>query len=115
MTEQRKKKRAAPISFRPPEGMREEFRARVQNSGLSVNAYITAAVFGQAAPRAPRPPPLDQKMVAKLLSQAARISDRLEIGVQRSSDAEDALSLQECRAELAEIRSCLMLALGRTP
>ncbi|MFZ3287770.1 MAG: hypothetical protein WA191_13095 [Telluria sp.] len=95
--------------------MREEFRARVQNSGLSVNAYITAAVFGQAAPRSPRAPPLDQKMVATLLFQAARISDRLEVGAQRPSGADDALSLQECRAELAEIRSCLMLALGRTP
>lgn len=115
MTERRTKKREAPISYRPPKELSEEFRARVQNSGLSINAYITASVFGQAAPRSPRSAPLEQKMLAMLLSQAARVSGRLDDVAGQSADPEHALILAECRHELAEIRGALMLALGRKP
>ena len=110
-----KKKRDAPISYRPPERLRDEFHARVQNSGQSVNGYITDAIFGRTAPRSKRVSPLDQKMIAMLLSQAARINDRLEQAGRSSTDSGPSLILQECRDDLAEIRSYLMLALGRDP
>ena len=67
-------KREAPISYRPPERLREEFYTRVLNSGLPVSAFITAAVFGRQAPRARRLPPLEQQMLTQFLSQAARLS-----------------------------------------
>jgi len=51
-----KKNREAPISYRPPETLREEFRARVEKSGLSVNAFITQAVFASPPPRQSRRP-----------------------------------------------------------
>lgn len=115
MNDRRPKKRPAPISYRPPQGLSADFRARVQNSGLSVNAFITAAVFGQSAPRSSRNAPLDQKLVAMLLSQAARISSRLEQAVPPNGDSARTAVLKECRDELAEIRGCLMQALGRDP
>ncbi|MDD2003612.1 hypothetical protein NLY39_03565 [Pseudomonas sp. KHPS1] len=111
----RKTKRPAPISYRPPERLREEFHTRVRNSRQSVNAFITEAVFGQAAPRSRPMSSLDQKMVAMLLSQAARINDRLEQACKSSVDGNHSPLLQECRDELAEIRSYLMLVLGREP
>ncbi|MNF06525.1 hypothetical protein D3C80_2064910 [compost metagenome] len=48
-----------------------------------------------------------------LLSQAARINDRLEQACGASEEGNHDLLLQECRDELAEIRSYLMLAVGR--
>lgn len=88
---------------------------RVQGSGQSINAFITEAVFGQAVPRARPISSLDRKLAAMLLSQAARINDRLEQACGSSADGNHDALLQECRDELAEIRSYLMLALGRGP
>ncbi|WP_095194071.1 hypothetical protein [Pseudomonas sp. Irchel 3A7] len=80
-----------------------------------MNAFIMSAVLGQDEPRSRPLSSLDQKMVAMLLSQAARINDRLEQACGSSADGSHGLLLQECRDELAEIRSYLMLALGREP
>ncbi len=38
MTNKTKQKRPAPISYRPPADLAEEFQRRVEASGLSVNA-----------------------------------------------------------------------------
>ena len=107
-----RKRRKAPVSYRPPEKLRDEFHARVLKSGLSINAFITAAVFEAEAPRARRRSSLDQKMAAMLLSQAARIGDRLGEPLPGSPVAH-ATALRECRDELSEIRTCLMHLLGR--
>lgn len=72
------KKRAAPISYRPPEILREEFQQRVEKSGLSVNAFITQAVFGAPAPRQARRPPLEKQDIARLLCEAARLRAQLD-------------------------------------
>ncbi|MGR6451263.1 hypothetical protein ACU5P1_04945 [Pseudomonas plecoglossicida] len=109
----RTKKRPAPISYRPPERLREEFHLRVTHSGQSINAFITEAVFGQALPRARPISSLERKLAAMLLSQAARINDRLEQVCGEPDEGHLEHLLQECRDELAEIRSYLMLALGR--
>jgi len=109
-----RKRRHAPVSYRPPEHLREEFHDRVFNSGLSVNAFITRAVFGLLAPRARRTSPIDQQMAAMLLSQAARISDRLSpFNVVAGDAAAHAATLEACQNELTAIRTCLMDALGR--
>lgn len=112
---QKGKRRDAPISYRPPERLRDEFRSRVRNSGLSLNAFITAAVFGQQAPRARRESPVDHRMAATLLAQAARIADRLEEQERRAFDPASQAVIAECRDELITIRTCLMIATGRQP
>ncbi|MFZ6769810.1 hypothetical protein ACO0LM_22380 [Undibacterium sp. Di26W] len=109
-----KHKREAPISYRPPESLRDEFRARVENSGLSINAFITAAIFNQAAPHARRHSPLDEQAAAMLLVQAGRINDRLRT-LEDSGGLAQTTELNACRDELIEIRSCLMAVLGRRP
>nr|EPB97949.1 hypothetical protein L321_00497 [Pseudomonas plecoglossicida NB2011] len=83
------------------------------HSGQSINAFITEAVFGQALPRARPISSLERKLAAMLLSQAARINDRLEQVCGEPDEGHLEHLLQECRDELAEIRSYLMLALGR--
>jgi hypothetical protein len=60
MTEKTDQKRDAPVSYRPPADLRDEFRRRVETSGLSANAYITRAIFNAAIPRATRRPAVGQ-------------------------------------------------------
>jgi hypothetical protein len=111
MTE--RKRRDAPISYRPPAALREEFHARVAQSGLSLNAYITQSVFADDAPRQARRAPIEQQTIARLLAETARLHDRLEaVGV----DAErDAALLEEALRDLREIRAACLAALGRKP
>lgn len=108
-----RKKREAPVSYRPPVELREEFDARVRNSGLSINGFITASVFGQVAPRTRRVSPLDQQMLALLLSQAGQISTQL--GAAPAGSPVTQAAVQQCRDELAVIRTVVMQVLRREP
>jgi hypothetical protein len=116
-----RKKRAPPISYRPPEKLRDEFAARVRNSGLSLNGFITRAVFAGAAPRARSKPALDHATAAMLLAQAAAIADRLstlpESASGDSQERDEAFdeALHACREELLLIRTFLMQLAGREP
>lgn len=108
-----RKKRAAPISYRPPAQLREEFHRRVRNSGLKANAFITRAVFAGEAPRARPQSPLDRASAARLLAQAATIADRLSALPESPAERDEALSA--CRDELRLIRTFLMQLAGREP
>ena len=79
MTEKTDKKRDAPISYRPPAELRDEFRRRVEASGLSANAYITSAPSSTLPSRAARAvPPVEKQMLAQLLGRSAAIRDALD-------------------------------------
>lgn len=108
MTE--KDKREAPISYRPPQELREQFRARVEESGLSVNAFITAAVFGDDAPKPARRASASRADVARLLAETALLNARLK-GL--AGDADTAL-LEDAVRDLREIRAACLRALGRS-
>jgi len=110
-----RKKRDAPVSYRPPESLRAEFHDRVANSGLPVNAFITKAVFGLAAPRARRSALLDQQASGLLVARSAQILDRLKQALPPDASPELVAVFEECRGELTEIRTCLMHVLGREP
>ncbi|CAE7593683.1 unnamed protein product [Symbiodinium microadriaticum] len=72
------KKRPAPIVWRPPAGLSEEFARRVDASGLSRNAFITKMVLGVKPPRAARRPAIEHQMIGHLLSQIARLDEDLQ-------------------------------------
>jgi len=108
------KKRVAPISYRPPQSLREEFSARVEKSGLSICGFITHSIFNTPPPRQSRRPPIEQKLLAKLLNEAAKIHGDL----QRvdSIDHEDILvQIEAATEELTIIRTALLKAMGRNP
>lgn len=105
-------RRDAPISYRPPVALRAEFDARVARSGLSVSGFITAAVFGDAAPRQVRHAPVPQQEIARLLAETARLHDRLNAAGIAGGDA---VLLEEAVRDLREIRAALLAALGRKP
>lgn len=109
-------KREAPISYRPPAALREEFFARVERSGLSTNAFLTQAVFGQPAPRQKRAVAIDGAVLARLLGEAASIRDALhEITLSGGDTPANALRLEAAMDDLAVIRAALIKAYGRKP
>ena len=109
MTE--KTKREAPISYRPPYELRVQFWTRVEESGLSVNAFITAAVFGDDAPKPARRASASRADVARLLAETALLNERLK---NLAGDADPAL-LEDAVRDLREIRAACLKALGRSP
>ncbi|MFI0459442.1 MAG: hypothetical protein ACH254_17805 [Candidatus Thiodiazotropha endolucinida] len=115
MTEKKKETRPAPISYRPPAHLRDEFQARVEKSGLSVSAFLTKCVFDKSSPRQTRRPPLEKKLIAKLLGEAARIRDALHEISLRGDCLENAFLVEQAVEELTAIRTSLMKAMGRKP
>ncbi len=114
MPDRKNTKREAPISYRPPKGLRDEFRARVEKSGLSTSAFITKAVFATDPPRQSRRPAMEAELLARLLAQAAKIRDELhEISLAGSDD--NAPVIEAAFDELTEIRAALLKASGRQP
>jgi Ca2+-binding RTX toxin-like protein len=73
MPEKTAHRRDAPISYRPPKALREEFYRRFEESGLPMNAFITKAVLGGNSRRAQS----ERFLLARLLQEAAAIADGL--------------------------------------
>ena len=116
MPDKDRKKRKPPISYRPPAALRDEFHARVEKSGLSASAFITKAIFNQAPPRQSRRPALQQRLLARLLSEAARIRQDLDdIARQDGYDGGSDPVIAEATRTLTEIRAALLKAMGRNP
>ena len=103
------KKRASPVPYRPPEKLREEFYVRAKNSGLSTNAFITSAVFGEGAAGCAS---VSKKELAHLLSLAAQINTRLDAVCGESSQTQSVI-LAQCKEELSVIRQGVMQLLGK--
>jgi hypothetical protein len=116
MTEKTDKTRDSPISYRPPADLAGEFRRRVEQSGLSVNAYITRAIFNAAIPRGTRRPPAEKQMLAHLLGRSAAIRDALDNATRvAGEDARTAEAVEAACDELKIISAALMKMLGRVP
>lgn len=109
------KKRAAPISYRPPAKLRDAFDARVRESGLPTNQYITKCVFEGGAPRL-RGSAVDRRMLAKLLAECAAIRDGLERVEKIAGEGQDvSRALDGAARHLEEIAARVMKATGRGP
>lgn len=107
MPEDASPKRPKPISWRPPTEKRAAFEARVAESGLSTNAFITEAVFGRSRHR-----PAELQHLARIHAECAAMADALRrIAAERGEEAASEAHL----AALIEIRSALMLLMGRRP
>jgi len=116
MTEKPDKKRDAPVSYRPPVDLAGEFRRRVEQSGLSANAYITRAIFNAPIPRSARKPPVEKQMLAHLLGRSAAIRDALDNATRvAGDDPRTAEAAKAAYAELKIIAVALMKMMERTP
>ena len=109
-------KREAPISYRPPQALREDFVRRVERSGLSISAFITKCVFDRDPPRQSRRPPVEEQDLARLLGRCAQLRDALhEIGLAQGRGSAVALTVEAALDELTAIRAALLKAMGRAP
>ena len=116
MLDKTRKKREAPISYRPPVSLQEEFDLRVQKSGLSLCAFITKAVFGQGPTRQSRRPSGAGLDGARLLAPGMEIEAALSrIEAQAGDDPEIAAALADARRALSEIRAVAFRLNGRQP
>jgi DNA-binding ferritin-like protein len=116
MTEKTTDKRASPISYRPPADLTDEFKRRVEQSGLSANAYITRAVFNAPIPRGARTPPAEKQMLAQLLSRAGAIRDALAEAVRATGgDPRTAEAAEAAAKELELIAAGILKMLERGP
>ena len=109
-------KRPAPISYRPPVSLEDEFNSRVEKSGLSISAYITKCVFNQAPPRQSKRPAASQKLLAKLLGEATKIHEDLQ-AISSSTDlsAQNQSLFEDACKDLTEIRAAILKSMGRQP
>ncbi len=116
MSDRKKHKRSAPISYRPPVALRAELYARQLRSGLSMNGFITNSIFDAPIPRQNRRPPIEKGDLARLLNHAAQIRDRLHgLALSDGGDSANGALIEAAMQELATIRTTLITALGRTP
>lgn len=104
------KKRPAPYSYRPPRDREEAFARLVAESGLSVNAFLTEAVFGRSRHR-----PAEIRLLAKLLQMLAQIRDELRQLRIEGADGASLLLLESVLERLIEIRAAVFRCMGRTP
>ncbi|MBK8174857.1 MAG: hypothetical protein IPK66_06180 [Rhodospirillales bacterium] len=110
MPEKTAHRRDAPISYRPPKALREEFYRRFEDSGLSMNAFITKGVLGSKSRRAQ-----DERLIlARLLQDAGRIADRLH-DMSLADASECPPDLKSALDDLAQIRAALLALMGRRP
>lgn len=116
MSDKTKNRREAPVSYRPPQALRDEFYRRAEQSGLSLSGFITGAVFGQDAGRSQRKPSVERRDLVRLLSQCAAIRDQLSRieDISGNSTETEAL-LADAHRQLGEMRAACFKALGRTP
>ena len=121
MEHKKRKKRDAPISYRPPSSLKAEFEERVMRSGLSTSAYNTKAVFGSEMPRQVRRPPVEKQILARQLAVLDEIRDQIRALQKQSREeehgADEALArnLEEIAGRLTEMRTLSLRAMGRTP
>jgi hypothetical protein len=99
---------------RPPAELRDEFRRRVETSGLSADAYITRAIFNAAIPRGTRRPAVEKQMLAQLLGRSAAIRDALD-HASRVVGPDTAGAMRTACEELTVIRAALMKMMERAP
>lgn len=85
-------------------------------SGLSVNAYITKALFDLPIPRGTRHPPVEKQMLAQLLFRSAAIRDALDNAAHATGEtANTADAIKAACAELELIRAAVMRLMERAP
>src|ERR1700676_2592497 len=104
-------KRKAPISYRPPEELREEFERRVEASGLPNSAFITKPVFGADPPRQSRRPSIEQQAVAQILAALACVRDQLQaVATTMGQGGASGVMFEEAVRALTEIRAACFQA-----
>lgn len=96
-------------------------RARLEDlssrSGLAAGAFMRAATFGNAGPRAQRRPPVDHVALRQLLGELGRVGNNINqiARAVNTGEAPDAPELREAQRAYLELRDAIFVALGMEP
>ena len=116
MKENRTKKRDAPISIRLSKEELEEIDRRAERAGQSRSAFIKYVILSQNPPRQSRRSSIDEKLAAKFVAQASKITDRLDNIPGAHSDAERCNERRNLAYDaIIEMRNAFFKATGRKP
>lgn len=101
------------ITVRLSDDERDQLTELSSRSGLAVGAFMRAAAFGEAGPRAQRRPPADHVALRQIIGHCGRIGNNLnQIAKQLNvSGQADIRELQEALAAILDIRSTILAAL----
>jgi Bacterial mobilisation protein (MobC) len=109
-----KRQRGDTVTVRVTKDERAQLDALSSRSGLSAGAFMRAATFGEAGPRAQRRPPIDHVALRQILGHCGRIGNNLN-QIAKHLNAGGQPSVHELREALAaylEIRNAILAALA---
>ena len=106
-----KKKRKAPIPYRPSKKAEVIIQQETEKTGLSRNAYIDMRITNAKAMRKSRSTPIDKKMLGELLVQATLLNQTHS----NPSQADPEISDNTIDNAIIDIRNGIFLLLGKKP
>lgn len=108
-----KRQRGETVTVRLSKDERDALDALASRSGLAAGAFMRAAAFGDAGPRAQRRPPVDHRALRQLLGECGRVGNNLNQIARRLNEGGGA-NIPELKAALAaylDIRAAILRAL----
>jgi hypothetical protein len=112
-----KRQRDETVTVRLTKDERATLDALASRSGLAAGAFMRAAAFGDAGPRAQRRPPADHKALRQLLGECGRVGNNLN-QIARNLNAAGSVNIPELRAACAvylAISAGILAALDMAP
>jgi hypothetical protein len=109
-----KRQRGVTVTVRLTADERARLDSLSSRSGLAMGAFMRAAAFGEAGPRAQRRPPADHRALRQLLGECGRVGNNLN-QIARQLNTGGTTDVPELRAALAaylDIRAAIMRALA---
>ena len=101
-----KRQRGETVTVRLTRDERDALDALASRSGLAVGAFMRAASFGDAGPRAQRRPPADHKALRQLLGECGRVGNNLN-QIAHALNAGGSVILSEITATSRELLATL--------
>jgi hypothetical protein len=112
-----KRQRGETVTVRLTSDERATLDALSSRSGLTAGAFMRAAAFGDAGPRAQRRPPVDHKALRQLLGECGRVGNNLN-QIARSLNAGGGVNIPELAAACGvylDISAGILAALDMAP
>jgi hypothetical protein len=95
-----KRQRGETVTVRLTKDERDTLDALSSRSGMAAGAFMRAAAFGDAGPRAQRRPPVDHVALRQLLGECGRVGNNLN-QIAHNLNAGRPVNVPELRAALA--------------
>lgn len=112
-----KRQRGETVTVRLSKAERDRLDELASKSGLAAGAFMRAAAFGDAGPRAQRRPPVDHVLLRQILGNLGKVGSNVnQIARQMNSGEQAAVpELREALAAYLELRDAIYRALNMDP